>query len=210
VPDPRRDQTGRDTLAPPGGPTPAPPRPPRVSAARPPEPTPPPRPRVTSELRPPRPDAVPPRPGSLSLAATAWTGSFILALFAFVAVYTDRQALRETLTNAALADDPTFAADVLRQGVTLTMVAVLVANLILIVLAILCLTLVMRGRGAARWFLFAIGLVSLLLIAFDQSFVTGGFEADRVTLGIEAGLVLIGTLALLSPSAGAWLRAVRR
>jgi hypothetical protein len=153
---------------------------------------------------------VPARPGALGLAATAWTGSFVLAVIAFVAVYTDRQALRDTLTNAALADDPTLAADVLRRGVTLTMLAVLVANLILIVLAILCLVLVMRGRGAARWFLFVIGLLSLLLIAFDQSFVTGGFEADRVTLAIEAGLVLIGTVALLSPSAGQWLRAVRR
>ena len=171
---------------------------------------PPPRPRVTSDLTPPRPTDSPPRPGSIGVAVSFWTTSVLVALMAFVAAYTDRATVRDRLTAAAIADDPTIAADVLRDGVTLTMATVLVANVLLLLLAGLCLILALRGRRAARWILLVIGVLILLVIDFDQSFVTGGAEADRILLFIEAALVLVGTVALLTRSSGEWIRSVRR
>jgi hypothetical protein len=129
---------------------------------------------------------------------------------AFVAAYTDRASLRDRLTATAVAEDPTLAPDVLRDGVGLTMATVLLANAVLLLLAGLCLVLTLRGRRAARWILAVLGLLALLAIDVDQSLVSGGFEGDRVLLGIVAALVVAGTIALLTRSSGEWVRAARR
>jgi hypothetical protein len=205
VPYPSRDDMGT-----PGGavpPAPALRRPSTMSSAT---PAAPPRPRVTSDLRPPRPTDRPPRPVSIAVAASFWTTSFIVGLAAFIAGYTDRATVRARLTASAVAEDPTIAADVLHDGVTLTMATVLAVNAVIMLLAGLCLILVLRGRRTARWFLVLLGLVTLLAIDFDQDFVSGGIEIDRIALLVEGALVIVGTVALLTRASGAWLRSARR
>ena len=86
----------------------------------------------------------------MGVAASSWTAGMLVALTALIAAYTDRETVRVRLTATAVADDPTIAPDVLRDGVSLAMVAVLVANALLLLLAGLCLFLVLRGRRAAR------------------------------------------------------------
>jgi hypothetical protein len=165
---------------------------------------------VTSDLAPPLPTARPPRPGSLAVAASFWTTSFIAGLAAFIAAYSDRGTLRARLTASAAADDPTLAADVLRDGVTLTMAAVLAVNALIMLLAGVSLILVLRGRRTARWFLAFSGVLTLLVVYVDQDFVSGGIEIDRIALLVEALLVVVGTVAVLTRSSGAWLRSARR
>lgn len=208
---PSRDDVGSSASAQADARRPAPRRPSTMSIATPPTgaPAPPPRPRVTSDLTPPRPTDRPPRPRSIGIAVSFWTASVLVSIMAFVAAYTDRVTVRDRLAAAAVADDPTIAADVLRDGVSLTMATVLVANVLLLLLAGLCLILVLRGRRAARWILVVLGLLILLAIDFDQSFVAGGIEADRLLLAIEAGLVAVATVALLTRSSGEWIRSVR-
>lgn len=209
MPDPSRDATGTGTSARVDARAPRPRSPSTLSSAMPPARTPPPRPSVTSDLAPPRPTDRLTRPGSLGVAASFWTASFIVGLIAFIAAYTDRVTVRDRLTSAALAEDPTIAADVLRDGVSLTMATVLAANALLMVLAGLSLILVLRGWRAARWILVFLGLLTLLAIDVDQSLVADGPEFDRVALLVEAVFVLVGTVALLTRSSGAWLRTAR-
>jgi hypothetical protein len=211
VPHPNGDDIGSRAPAPADAARPTPRRPSTMSVATPPTgvPAPPPRPRVTSDLAPPRPDDRPPRPGSMGVASSFWTASFVVALMAFIAAYTDRATVRDRLAAAAVAEDATIAPDVLRDGVSLTMATVLVANVLLLLLAGLCLVLVLRGRPAARWLLVVLGLLIVLAIDFDQSFVTGGSDVDRLLLLIEAGLVVVGTVALLTRSSGEWIRSLR-
>ena len=170
MPHPNRDDVGSIASGQADAPRPAPRRPSTMSIATPSAgaPAPPPRPRVSSDLAPPRPTDRPPRPGSIGIATSFWTASFLVALMAFVAAYTDRATVRDQLTASAVAEDPTIAADVLRDGVSLTMATVLVANVLLLLLAGLCLALALRGRRAARWILVVLGLLILLAIDFDQ------------------------------------------
>jgi hypothetical protein len=210
VPHPSRDVVGSNASAA-GTPRPTPDRPSTIPIA-----TPsagalalPPRPRVSSDLAPPGPTDRPARPRSIGLAVSCWTASGLVALMALVAAYTDRASVRDRLTATAVAEDPTIAADVVRDGVGLTMVTVLAANGLLLLLAALCLVLALRGRRAARWVLAVLGLLILVAIDVDQGLVAGGFEGDRVLLWTEAGLVLVGTVALLTRSSGEWIHAVR-
>lgn len=174
------------------------------------EPALPPRPRVTSDLVPPRPDHRPARPRALGAAASFWTASFVAALIAFVAAYSDRATTRDRLTEIARANDPSLSPATLADGVRLTMVTVLAASALLVVLAAVCLPMVLHGKRGFRTALVGIAVLTLLVIQFDQEFVAGGVEVDRLALLSQGALVLVGTIALLLRPSGAWLRTVRR
>ena len=157
---------------------------------------PPPRPPTASDLLPPRPEDRRPEPAVARPSAWAWTGSVLAGLVALAAAYADRSGLRERLTASARAADPGSAADVLREGVTLTLVLVgsVVAALTLVVA--LCVLAARRGRRRAATLLLVVGLPLLAVVAFAQAFVAGGSDVDRIALLVQGGLVAVGLLSL--------------
>jgi ATP-binding cassette subfamily B protein len=76
-------------------------------------------------------------------------------------------------------------------------------------LAALWAVLLLRRTAWARWVLLGTGLLVLAAAALAQRVVAGGVDVDRIALLAEGGLAVVGSLALLAPPLGRWLRAHR-
>lgn len=157
---------------------------------------PPPRPRTSSDLVPPGPD-VRRRQAALSRASMwAWAGSVLAGLVALAAAYADRATVREQLTDSAHAADPGRAEDLLRDGVTLTMLLVGSVGALLTLAVAACVLAAGRGRRRAATLLLVVGLLLLAVVAFAQAFVAGGSDVARVALLVQGGLLAVGLVSL--------------
>ena len=170
---------------------------------------PPPRPVTTAELAPPGPPRRPPRPRTVGLAGLLWFAASAAGLAGLVLTALDGTALRERLSATARAEHPESAADVIDDGVRVTMLVVLGTMAVLVLLTLLATALLLRGRSWARWVLLVVGLLTLFTADVAQSLVAGGADADRIAFITQAALVVLAWVALLTRPVRAWLRAPR-
>jgi hypothetical protein len=170
-------------------------------------PAPPPRPALASDLAPPlhrKQQAG--RPGAALVATLPWFAGLAAALVGVAATAADSDALRARLTAEALASDPSASEQLVSSGVRTTVLLVLGVQVALALLAALWAVLLLRRAAWARWVLLGTGLLVLAAAALAQRVVAGGVDVDRIALLAEGGLAVVGSLALLAPPLGRWLR----
>ncbi|MGY1638281.1 hypothetical protein ACI78V_16675 [Geodermatophilus sp. SYSU D00742] len=171
---------------------------------------PPPRPATTSDVAPPSLDrATPARPGSVQATVALWCAGCLAALTGVVAALLDATALRDRLTATATADDPTAPADVVTEGVRATIAVVSGGVTLVVLLSLVWVVLLLRGRSWARWALLATALPSLVVLDVAQSLVAGDVDVDRLALLAAGGLFVLALLPLLARSSRAFFRGDR-
>lgn len=161
---------------------------------------------MTSALPPPERASSPARPWAVRLTAAAMLLAAVAGGAGGLAALGDGDALRRKLTDEAAEADPGLAADAISDGVTATTTLVLGSVAVLGVALVLETVLLLRRRPWARWALLVTGLLALVAADVAQSIVSGGADLDRIAFLVQAGLVVVGLVALCWRSTGRWLR----
>jgi hypothetical protein len=169
--------------------------------------TPPPRPQLQR-------DAPPPvlgrrrvaRPTAVRTGAALWGASCAAAVGGLLAVAADGQGLRDRLTAAASAADPSASADLLRSGVRTAVLLVTGAEAVLTLVVLVCAVLLLRRSRIARWVLAVAGVLGVVVAVVAQRFVAGGQDVDRWAFVAQAAALLLALGTMGTRSTRAWLR----
>ena len=154
----------------------------------------------------PTPTVEPAPPAALQAAAALWFAACAAGIVGPAAALLDHDALWRKLTDTATAGDPAASAALVGAGVRATVVLVLGIVGALVVLGLIGTVLLLRRRSAGRWLLLAVGLATLVTADVAQSVVAGGADVDRMALLAQAGLAVLGCIALCTRPVRTWLR----
>ena len=180
--------------------------PPRPRAA--PPSAPPPRPRVTSDL--PLPGTQPhgPRtPWQVRAGGVLWTFAVGAGVVALATSAVDSTGLREDLYLSARAAAPTRAAQVLHDGVDVTITSAAVFTGVALLGVLLGTVALYRRRRSARWLLPVAGVLAVAAAVLDQNLVDGGAtNLDRLSFLVFGACVLAGLVLLPTRGSRTWLR----
>ncbi|MBB3086331.1 hypothetical protein FHR93_004564 [Geodermatophilus sabuli] len=172
--------------------------------------SPPPRPATTSDIAPPPLGRrTPPRPAGVQATVALWCAGCLAALTGVVAALLDSTALRNRLVATATADDPAAPAGVVADGVSATIAVVTGGVTLVVLLSLVWVLLLLRGRSWARWALLATILPALVVLDVAQSLVAGDADVDRMALLAAGGLFVLALLPLLTRSSRASSRSDR-
>ncbi len=140
------------------------------------------------------------------LAAGLWFAACTAGALGVVTALLDHDALRSTLSETALANDPTAGADLVDAGVRATIALILGSVTLLVAVSLVWTVLVLRRHSWARWLLLVTGALSLAAADVAQSVVLGGADLDRIAFVVQAGLILLAAVVLFTKPSRAWLR----
>ncbi|MGY1663656.1 hypothetical protein ACI78Q_20700 [Geodermatophilus sp. SYSU D00705] len=169
-------------------------------------PPPPPRPATTSDIAPPLGRATTSRPATVRATVALWCAGCLAALTGVATALLDSAALRDRLTATATADDPTASAAVVADGVRATIAVVTGGVTFVVLVSLVWVVLLTRGRAWARWALLLTALPALLVLDVAQSLVAGDAEVDRMALLAAGGLFVLALLPLATRSSRAFFR----
>ncbi|MFD4179846.1 hypothetical protein [Rhodococcus sp. NPDC058514] len=181
---------------------------PQAAPAQPPQRPQPPRPEfAAAPLRPaPTDDA----PRALTVARSAWIGSFAVLVGIAAATALKLSAVRDALESALSAERPGASQRDIADTVSLTLLGCASAAAVLLVAALICLQLLGRRNSAARMALAVVGVVSVAAAVVFWSLMVEAGEATGGVLEwaplVYAGLVAVGVAALFAPGVSGWLR----
>ncbi|WP_298460377.1 hypothetical protein [uncultured Cellulomonas sp.] len=178
-----------------------------------------------------RPPAAPPRPAldgegfaaamelggpppALVTAVLLWLAGSAAALVAVAALWMQRAAVQGRLAAVAVEQDPSVAADVVAESVRYAFAAAAGGVALVAVVHAALALLLRRGRSWARPALVVAGALGVAVAVAVQELAAApdrALLADpvRVALLVHAGLVVAALGAMLTPSAGRWLRRAR-
>jgi hypothetical protein len=182
------------------------PMPPRPRTA--PPSAPPPRPRVTSDLPLPGTQAPKPRtPWAIRAGGVLWIFAVGAGVVAVVTSAIDSTGLRDDLYLSARAAAPKRTAEVLHDGVNVTIAGAAILTGVALLGVLIGTVALHRRRRAARWLLPVAGVLAIAAAVLDQNLVDGGAtNLDRLSFLAFGACVLAGLVLLPLRSSRAWLR----
>ncbi|MFC7446437.1 hypothetical protein [Rhodococcus daqingensis] len=182
--------------------------PPQAASPQPPHRPQPPRPEFSAVPLRPAPSETPPR--AITVARSAWIGSFAVLVGIGAATALKLSAVRDALESALSAEQPGTSQRDIADTISLTLLGCASAAAVLLVAALICLQLLGQRRSAARIALAVVGVISVAAAIVFWSLMVDAGEATGGVLEwaplVYAGLVIVGVGALFAPGVSGWLR----
>ncbi|SEL58002.1 hypothetical protein [Rhodococcus maanshanensis] len=182
--------------------------PPQAAPPQPPHRPQPPRPEFSATPLRPAPTDTTPR--AITVARSAWIGSFAVLIGIGAATALKLTAVRDALESALSAERPGTSNRDIADTVSVTLLGCASAAALLLVAGLICLHLLGGRRNAARLALAVVGVVSVAAAIVFWSLMVEAGEASGGVLEwaplVYAGLVAVGVAALFAPGVSRWLR----
>jgi hypothetical protein len=151
-----------------------------------------------------------PTPRVVVASFLLWLASLVVGAAVVAYAYTQFDKLRPELRSVIQARDPSITAESLEQVVSASLYVALGTLLAFLVIELLLLSPMRRGRNWARIVLATVGLVSVPtfivvrgVLAMDQPVAK---DYILLGLGLQELLMLFAVVAMFLPSAKAWFR----
>ncbi|MGH3797474.1 MAG: hypothetical protein ACRDSP_21605 [Pseudonocardiaceae bacterium] len=142
-------------------------------------------------------------PGVVRWSFWLWLGSFAVGLLAIAYSVSKVDTIRGLLENDVRAQRPGISIELLNRVVDTTLYVGLAATTAVILMQLLLAVLMRTRRNWARITLVLMGAFGLVVTVFSLVTVD---EKARAALPLQALLMVIATVLMFLPSAGAWFR----
>ncbi|MDQ0734033.1 hypothetical protein [Arthrobacter agilis] len=170
-------------------------------------------------MRPPRPEmsnATPPPitadrepPPLLRVAGGLWLASVAAGALALVIAFLDRETFLSGIQDTALSVDAGIAPEDAEMAATIAFWGSLGAFAVVLLLVVLFVRPLLRGRGWARWALLAVLLLDAGAVLLVQAFLstdTAGFQPVPHLAVAQLALGVIALAVTLMPPISRWFR----